>query len=259
MFPDAMAMLVRRHDPDRYFATLFAPPAARHSLFTLYAFNHELARAREAASEPHLALIRLHWWREVVEGDAKPHEVATPLHEAIGTRRLHTPDLLAMIDAREREAEPDIPTLQEWRDWLLQGAGSVAVAAGRVLGAPEGELRRLRALGAGYGVAGILRNAPYLAAQGRCLLPTEVLTGFHVTREEAIAAPSSKKLAGVHQALAFIGRALLTVPQRCDRRWLSAALPAVLGRRDLARPPLRGARPVTDKMAMTWAAIRRSA
>ena len=35
---------------------------------TLYAFNHELARAREAVSEPPLALIRLQWWREVVEG-----------------------------------------------------------------------------------------------------------------------------------------------------------------------------------------------
>jgi phytoene synthase len=259
MFPDAMAQLVRRHDPDRYFATLFAPPPARHTIFTLYAFNHELARAREAATEPHLALIRLHWWREVVQGEAKPHEVATPLRAAIAEGRLHAPDLLAMIDAREREAEPDIPTLQEWRDWLLQGAGSLAVAAGRVLGAPDSELRRLRALGAGYGVAGILRNAPYLAAQRRCLLPTELLTSFRVTPEEAIADPASDKLAGIHQALAFIGRALLTIPQRCDRRWLSAALPAVLGRRDLARPPLRGARPVTDKLAMTWAAIKRVA
>jgi phytoene synthase len=259
MLIDATAQIVRRHDPDRYFATLFAPHAARHTLFTLYAFNHELARAREAAREPHLALIRLHWWREVVEGETKSHEVATPLRAAIAAGRLHVPDLLAMIDAREREADPGIPNLEEWRDWLLKGPGSLAVAAGRVLGAPEGELRRLRALGAGYGVAGILRNAPYLAAQQRCLLPTDLLASFHVTPEEAIANPVSEKLAGVHQALAFIGRALLTIPQRCDRRWLSAALPAVLGRRDLARPPLRGARPVTDKLAMTWAAIKRVA
>jgi phytoene synthase len=59
----AIAALVRRHDPDRFLTSLFAPPAQRDALLTLYAFNHELARAREVISEPPLALIRLQWWR----------------------------------------------------------------------------------------------------------------------------------------------------------------------------------------------------
>ncbi len=259
MFPNPEAILVRRSDPDRYFAALFAPVPARDTLFTLYAFNHELARAREVTHEPGLALIRLHWWREVVEGDPKPHEVATPLRQALAEGRLLASDLLAMIDAREVEAEPEVTTIEDWRNWLLKGAGSLAVAAGRTLGAPQSELFRLRQLGAGYAVAGLLRSAAFLASQNRCLLPTEMLDAFKVTRSQAIAEPAGQRLAGVHQALAFIGRALLGVPRRCDTAWIAAALPAVLGRRDLARPPLGGARPVTDKMAMTWAAIRRSA
>jgi len=259
MFPNQDAVIVRRHDPDRYFATLFAPAAARDTLFTLYAFNHELARAREVASEPGLALIRLQWWREVVEGEAKPHEVATKLRAALNEGRLSAAHLLAMIDARELEAEPEILSVADWRGWLLKGPGSLAVAAGQVLGAPAAELARLRQLGAGFGVAGILRSASFLAAQNRCLLPSEMLEAFRVTRHQAIAEPSAPRLAGVHQALAFVGRALLGVPRRCDKRWIAAALPAVLGRRDLARPPLGGARPVTDKMAMTWAAMRRVA
>jgi phytoene/squalene synthetase len=60
-----IAKMVRRHDPDRFLTALFAPPDKRDALLTLYAFNHELARAREVASEPHMALIRLQWWREV--------------------------------------------------------------------------------------------------------------------------------------------------------------------------------------------------
>ena len=51
--------IVRRHDPDRFFTTLFAPEAKRATLWTLYAFNHELARARETVREPMMALIRL--------------------------------------------------------------------------------------------------------------------------------------------------------------------------------------------------------
>jgi phytoene synthase len=64
---EAIVALVRRHDPDRFLTALFAPSEKRNALLTLYAFNHELARAREVVSEPPLALIRLQWWREVVE------------------------------------------------------------------------------------------------------------------------------------------------------------------------------------------------
>jgi phytoene synthase len=253
------AELVRRHDPDRYFVTLFAPEAHRRTLFTLYAFNHELARAREVAREPGLALIRLQWWREVVEGQAKAHEVATPLHAALAEGRLHAPDLLEMIAARELDAETDIETLAGWRDWLMQGPGALSVAAGRVLGAPAACHARLRRLGAGYGASGVLRNAPFAARQERCLLPTDLLSAFGVTLDEALADPVGSKTAGIRQALAFVGGALLGAPERCGRAWVAAALPAVLARRDLARPMRSGPRFLGDRMAVTWAAAKRSA
>ena len=40
------ASLVRRNDPDRFLTALFAPAPRRETLFVLYAFNSELARAR---------------------------------------------------------------------------------------------------------------------------------------------------------------------------------------------------------------------
>ena len=43
---------VRRHDPDRFLTAAFAPAEKRDALLTLFAFNHELARAREVVSEP---------------------------------------------------------------------------------------------------------------------------------------------------------------------------------------------------------------
>eukprot|EP01031_Cornospumella_fuschlensis_P051586 gene51586-63076_t len=53
----ACGAIARHHDPDRFFCALFAPPAKREALFTLIAFNHELARAREAATNPLIALM----------------------------------------------------------------------------------------------------------------------------------------------------------------------------------------------------------
>jgi hypothetical protein len=115
----SLAEFVRRHDPDRFLCALFAPAGWRDALFALLAYNHELARAREAARTPMVALMRLQWWRDAVEEAAagKPprrHEVAAPLARAIGDALLDPADLLAMADARETEAEDDddaLPTV----------------------------------------------------------------------------------------------------------------------------------------------------
>src|ERR1700709_2427954 len=102
---DAIVDLLRRHDLDRFLTALFAPPRHRDALLTLYAFNHELARAREVASMPPLALIRLQWWREVIEGTPKRHEVAVPVSRLLQGCTALTADLEAMITVREQEVE----------------------------------------------------------------------------------------------------------------------------------------------------------
>ena len=247
----SLAETVRRHDPDRYFCTLFAPAAAREALFTLYAFNHELARAREVTQEPGLALIRLHWWREVVEGAARPHEVATPLRAFIDSGVLKVAPLLSMIDMRDAEAVEPPATLAAFVGLMRQGPGALAVAAGMALGAEE---PRLADLGAAYGVAGTLRNVAVMAAQGRCGLPLDVLAAAGLSMDEAVAAPD-KALAASHPILAEAGRTLLPQRQRVARGVLAAALPAVLARRDLARTALVAERGAGDRLAILWAAL----
>jgi len=246
---DDIPATIRRYDPDRFFTALFAPAEKRDALFTLYAFNHELARAREVTSEPHMALIRLQWWREVVEGATRLHPVATPLRALLAAGTLAAADLDAMIAARETETE-EIATLADWRAYLLGSAGSLMVAAGRLLGMADPE--PLRPLGAAYGAAGVLRSVPVLTRQERCLLPADVLASHGLSPEAVIggADPSPAIL-----ALAGAGRGFLhavAVPKPA----IAAALPVVLARRDLARP-LAAAIPrgIGDKLAVTWAGL----
>jgi len=247
-----MAATVRRHDPDRFLTALFAPPDKRDTLLTLYAFNHELARAREVVSQPPLALIRLQWWREVVEGAQRRHEVAEPLRAAIDRGELSANDLLALIEAREVEAEPYIETLDAWRGYLLASAGGLAVAAARLLGAPDPEA--LRPLGAAYGAAGVLRSIAVLARQQRCLLPSDVLAEHGLSPEAVIAQPSTTP--AVRQ-LAELTGSWLSVPPRLPRQAIAAALPFVLARRDLRRVPHAPLqRGLGDRLAVVLAGLR---
>ena len=103
---DDLDATVRRADPDRWLASRFvADPVARADLIALYAFNHELARATEAAREPLVQEIRLTWWREALDEvfAARPprrHPVVEALAETIRRRELPPAPFETMIEAR---------------------------------------------------------------------------------------------------------------------------------------------------------------
>ena len=218
--------IVQKHDPDRFLTALFAPPARREALFALYAFNHEIARARDLVREPMMAMVRWQWWREVVDGARRRHEVAGPLGDALDAGMLAPADLMAIVDGREMEVD-GVYTLDAWRAYVLATAGGVAVAAGHVLGPVDAATTdRVRRLGAAYGAAGLIRAAPALARQDRALLPPG---GADVARAEG-------------QAWLRAG----SVP----RAIRPAILVAALARRDLARAVHPAPRSLGDKLAV---------
>ncbi len=245
----------RKHDPDRFFCALIAPPAAREALFALIGYHHELGRAREAASNPMIAAIRLQWWRDALE-QPRRHEVATPMQQAIAAGLLDPADLLAMADAREAELDEDgIPSRAAFAAYLRGTHGGYAVAAGRMLGAAGPDLATLQAIGAAQGLAALLRSAPAMAVRGRCLLPLDALAEAGLDPYQAQADPG--RLAPVIQALALAP----PPPRRWPAALVPAALPAILARRDLARlargqPARRG---TLDRLALLLAAWRRQA
>jgi phytoene synthase len=216
---------LRHADPDRFFCTLFAPAQKRETLALLYLFNHELARAREVASQPLLALIRLQWWREVVEGQRKQHEIATPLRDALDAGAFAAVDLAGLISAREAEAD-DIADFEAFCAYARGTGGALARIAGKCLGADSPEVEDL---GTAYAISGILRAAPFHARQNRSLLPSDG-TGAEILADHA--------------------RKLLSAT--APRKTLAAALPAVFAKRDLAWPHERD---VWDKFAVLRAGL----
>ena len=251
-----VADIVRQHDPDRYFCALFAPAEKREALFTLYAFNHELARAQEVASDPTLALIRLQWWREVVEGTARRHEVASPLLALIEAGVIGRDAALALVEARDDAVSAPADTLEGFLASMRAGPGRLAAASGAVLGASAAEQDWLAGVGAAYGVAGTLRNFAVLAGHGRCAVPDALLSGAGLSREAALADPPAA-LARIGPGLRAAGLALIGARRGWRRGIVAAALPGVLARRDLRRHAVAAVRGVGDRMAVLAASATR--
>lgn len=142
---------VRQHDPDRFFAALFAPEDKRRHLFALTALYYELAHAAVAAREPMLVDIRLAWWRETIElarqGKQRDNAVAQALADTLAAHDLPEAWFDAMIAARGHEPLTSAAAAEEHADATV---GSLMRLWARVLG----EDVDVRDAAIAYGLAG---------------------------------------------------------------------------------------------------------
>jgi phytoene synthase len=227
--------LVRKADYDRYLATVFAPPEVRPYLFTLYAFNHEVAKTAESVTQPMLGHIRLQWWRDSIEelygGKQREHEVVQALGETLRAYDLPRALFDSLIDARDNDLEEvpfaGMPSLEAYAD---VSSGHVMRLAARILGAGDGLDPAAREAGIAYALVGLLRALPYHAARRRLMLPVEMLNAAGLSPEELFAGEASAALTAVIVQIANIARAHLGAARAMNvsRRFLPALLPVTL-------------------------------
>jgi phytoene synthase len=130
--------LVRRHDRDRFIASLYAPDDLRPHLLALYAFDFEVARIADLVSEPAIGLIRQRWWHDTIEacaaGNAPDHPVAQGLARAMAAKGLPAAPLHALIGAREFDLYADpMADLGQLEGYLGETAAAVIQLAALVL------------------------------------------------------------------------------------------------------------------------------
>ena len=99
---DIVRNAVREADPDRYLSTLYASAEKRTALFSLYAFNAEIASVRDRIREALPGEVRLQWWREVIDGErpADGHPLAEALLATIAAHNLPRAAFANYLEAR---------------------------------------------------------------------------------------------------------------------------------------------------------------
>lgn len=162
---------LRQADPDRFGASLTAPPALRPRLWALYALNLQAAAAPFAASEPMLAEMRLQYWLDRLADigagrRVDRHDVLDLLTEHWGRDAQDLGDLVA---ARFTDCHPQpFETEDDVLGYIDATSGAVMRHAARVLGA-EGSEPAIADQARGLGLAAWLTAYPVLQARGRGL------------------------------------------------------------------------------------------
>jgi NADH dehydrogenase [ubiquinone] 1 alpha subcomplex assembly factor 6 len=260
---------LRSADPDRWLTALFAPDARRPGLHALYAFNAEIARAREAVSQPMIGQIRLQWWREAWDGiwagHPRNHPVVLALHAYC--RHVSRDDVLALIDARETDMA-DVPPadMTALLDYAEASSASLMRLAAQVLDAflPEDVVRDA---GIAYAMTGLLRATPHLAAQSRVMLPAALLGAHGLTAQDLYQRETGADLVAVMVEVAEEAGRRLRAARRYPvaREAMPAILPATLAGLYLKALAARdfdviaaeaAVTPLRRQMALFWAMLR---
>jgi phytoene/squalene synthetase len=226
-----LAKAVREADPDRYFASLFAPARSRPYLHALYAFNHEVAHVAESVREPMLGAIRLEWWRETAEGadkgNPRPHDVARGLAALFAETGLKLADFEAIIAAREFDSSNEhFPDFSALEMYLGATGGGVMRLAAELLG---GDPLVTRDAALAYGLTGLLRSLPFHNRRHKLYLPLGVLREEGLTPEEFFVLDKDPRIVRVMRRTMLRARDHFLAARRVrPRAALSAILPAAL-------------------------------
>ena len=240
-----LAARARAADPDRYMCALFAAPRQRGALFALLLFNAEIARVREVVSEPMLGQIRLQWWREAIDeiyqGGGRRHEVADPLAEAIRTHGLTRSYFERLIDARETDLDDTPPdSMAALEHYAEESAAPLVSLALEIAGADAGALADVaRHTGIGWALTGLMRAVPHHAAEGRVMLPRDVLAATGLTAQAVRGGEARANIARAVEIVADVARQhsndarvlRRTLPRAAKRATLQAVLSAAYLRR----------------------------
>ena len=239
----------RKLDPDRTLAVAFARPEDRPLLAALVLFNAELARIPEVVREPFAGMIRYQWWRDALARAARGegrslHPLLPPLVLAIASGRLTVAPLVALIDAREGELDRLPPAdLEALEAYAGATSGALHALMAEVTGADPRTIEAARRVGTGFALVGILRAVGFHQAQGRMLLPADLVEREAIDAADVLAARNEAALARVFAAILARARAHLEAAASAgpfDRRTLPALLPGHLAARQATRLARQG-------------------
>jgi len=166
---EACASLVEKADPLRFRVAMAAPVAVRQTLFPLYAFNVEVARAPWVTQEAMIAEMRLQWWRDALAeiaagGQVRRHEVVEALANVLDAKGARCLD--GLVAARRWDIYKDpFEDAGHFAEYVQATSGHLMFTAARLLGTVEESV--VRDFAYAVGVANLFQAYPALTAQDR--------------------------------------------------------------------------------------------
>lgn len=205
---DFAAQFLRKHDRDRYLATLVLSAESRPHVTAILAFNADIAAIRTRVSGPQPGEIRLQWWNDALtgggHGEVRQNPLADALLDTIARFSIPAGTLQRLIGARRFDLYDDpMPDLETFEGYAGETSSTLFQLAAMILNSGQVVEQGDAAghLGVAQAMLGHLRAFGFTAAQGRIMLPWTILAANGVRETEIFRGQDSE---GLHAALGQI-------------------------------------------------------
>lgn len=268
---DIVMEAVRAGDHDRYVSALYAPADKRAALFSLYAFNAEIASVRDRIHEALPGEVRLQWWRDVIaaEAAATGNPLADALKATISAHGLPKTAFDNMLEARIFDLYDDpMPSRTDLEGYCGETAAALIQLAAMVL--DPNEAPRFAELagraGCAQAMTGLLLLLPLHRRRGQCFVPADILAAAGSSPEEFVSGdggPGAQRAVAAMIALAqehlrAFEQGASALPETLRPAFLPLALTsAYLGKMGNGRSPLGGAARLSA-LRRHWLLLRRA-
>lgn len=196
--------LVREHDRDRWLADGVLPEQKRQYALAIHAFSYEAARIRETIHEAMPGEIRLQWWIDAIEGEARgdvaAHPVAAALIDTIRRFSLRRSGFVNLLEARRFDLYDDaMPTLNDLEGYAGETASVLFLEVSQVLcdGADPKAADAAGHAGVAYALTGLMRALPIHARRNQVYLPKDLLKSVGIDPEDIRQGRKAEELATV--------------------------------------------------------------
>ncbi|WJR66881.1 phytoene/squalene synthase family protein [Neorhizobium sp. CSC1952] len=250
---DICLATLRETDRDRYLACLLSPADKRGALAALYAFNAEIARVRDVVREPLPGEIRLQWWRDLLEGNARGdgsgNPIAAGLLNAVETYRLPRQTLVDMTEARIFDLYDDpLADRNALEGYAGETASALIQLASLILDAGDAARSAEAAghAGVAQAIAGFLLLMPIHRRRHQLYLPLDILSATGLDRDAFLKGEDTLRISAAIEAFAGLGLEHLAKARRTGSV-PAAVFPAFL--------PVALAEPVLRRAARAGAAV----
>lgn len=228
--------LVRSRDRDRWLADGLLPSDKRRHALAIHAFSYEVARIRETIHEAMPGEIRLQWWVDAIEGEARGdvggHPVAAALIDTIRRFSLRRSGFVNLLEARRFDLYDDaMPTLNDLEGYAGETASVLFLEVAQVLcdGADPKAADAAGHAGVAYALTGLMRALPIHARRNQVYLPADLLRAKGIEPDDVRQGRKAEELAAVlaglrNSAAGHLDKALATLAG-ADARAKPAFLP----------------------------------
>ncbi|EDO35447.1 predicted protein, partial [Nematostella vectensis] len=228
--------LVRRIDYENFLCSLLIPKSSRNSVFSIRAFNAELAQVRDSVSERDIGRMRMQFWKDTLQSiyKAKRNVFFYLCLQAVEKHKLSKMWFTRMIEARVRGQESNLnerayPNIKSLETYAENSAPSGLYLTLESLGVKDVNADHAAShVGKAFGIVTLLRATPYHGNRGKVLLPNDILIKHGVSHQDIIRGSTSQPVKDAGFELASLANTHLNMARALKSKLPKAALRALL-------------------------------